>query len=132
MQSILLQGFLLSGALEMPDKAGEAALKPMSVGPRTTAPLAQPIAHGAMRDRQDEYLTGTWTFPADVAHENRLSAPCELSPDGDPGRSAPLPMSYRSVTHLCNVVASDDVYQILRSWKAKAPALGASLAPSAF
>jgi len=32
MQSILLQGFLLSGALEMPDKAGEAALKPMSVG----------------------------------------------------------------------------------------------------
>jgi len=32
MESILLQGFLLSGALEMPDKAEEAALKPMSVG----------------------------------------------------------------------------------------------------
>ena len=32
MKSILLQGFLLSGALEMPDKAGEAALKPMSGG----------------------------------------------------------------------------------------------------
>jgi outer membrane protein, heavy metal efflux system len=32
MESILLQGFLLSGALEMPDKAGEATLKPMSVG----------------------------------------------------------------------------------------------------
>ncbi len=32
MESILLQGFLLSGALEMPDKAGEAALKPMAVG----------------------------------------------------------------------------------------------------
>jgi len=32
MKSILLHGFLLSGALEMPDKAGEAALKPVSVG----------------------------------------------------------------------------------------------------
>lgn len=32
MNSILLQGFLLSGALEMRDTAGEVALKPMSVG----------------------------------------------------------------------------------------------------